>query len=86
MIMFKRIPTFYILLAALLITSAVPLGLMALNTLRATETEVEREQITQLVARVRRTLRPLTNNCEALRTRPSWRRPGRFLLLDPQPR
>ncbi len=49
--MFKRIPTFYILLAALLITSAIPLGLMVLNTLRTTETEVEREQIAQLVAR-----------------------------------
>jgi hypothetical protein len=49
--MLKRIPTFYILLAALLITSAIPLGLMALNTLRTTETEVEREQIAQLVAR-----------------------------------
>lgn len=49
--MLKRIPTFYILLAALLITSAIPLGLMALNTLRTTEIEVEREQIAQLVAR-----------------------------------
>jgi PAS domain S-box-containing protein len=49
--MFKRIPTFYILLAALLITSAVPLGLLALTTLRTTETEVESTQIAQLVAR-----------------------------------
>jgi GAF domain-containing protein len=49
--MFKKIPTFYILLAALLITSAVPLGLLAFNTLRTTETQVESEQITQLAAR-----------------------------------
>ena len=49
--MFKRIPTFYILLVALLVTSAIPLGLMAVNTLRTTETEVEREQIAQLAAR-----------------------------------
>ncbi len=49
--MLRRIPTFYILLAALLITSAIPLGLMALNTIQTTETEVEREQISQLVAR-----------------------------------
>src|SRR5512137_86602 len=49
--MFKRIPTFYILLVALLFTSAIPLGLMAVNTLRTTESEVERSQIDQLVAR-----------------------------------
>src|SRR5512139_2841370 len=50
--MLKRIPTFYILLAALLITSAVPLGVLAFTTLRTTETEVESEQIAQLVTRV----------------------------------
>jgi hypothetical protein len=49
--MLQRVRTFDILLAALLFTSAIPLGLMALNTLRATETEVEREQTAQLAAR-----------------------------------
>lgn len=83
--MFKRIPTFYILLAALLITSAVPLGLMALNALRATETEVEREQITQLVARtdahastIDEQLRSFENATQLAAEQ------ARFLLLDPQ--
>jgi hypothetical protein len=49
--MLKKIPTFWIILVALLITSAVPLALMALNAVRATETGVEREQLSQLVAR-----------------------------------
>ena len=83
--MFKRIPTFYILLAALLITSAVPLGLMALNALRATEIEVEREQIAQLVARadahastIDEQLRSFENATKLAADQ------ARFLLLNPQ--
>ena len=50
--MFKRISTFWILLVALLLTSAVTLGLMAFNAIRTTATGVEREQLVQLGARV----------------------------------
>ena len=83
--MFKRIPTFYILLAALLITSAVPLGLMALNTLRATETEVEREQIAQLVARVAAHASTINEQLRSFEnaTKLAADQSG-FLLLNPQ--
>ncbi len=50
--MFKRITTFWIILIALLLTSAVTLGLMAFNAIRTTATGVEREQLVQLKARV----------------------------------
>lgn len=50
--MLKRITTFWIILVALLLTSAVTLGLMAFNAIRTTATGVEREQLVQLRARV----------------------------------
>jgi hypothetical protein len=83
--MFKRIPTFYILLAALLITSAVPLGLLALNTLRATEAEVESEQITQLIARVEAHASTIDEKLLSFENATQLAADqARFLLQDPQ--
>lgn len=83
--MFKKIPTFYILLAALLITSAVPLGLLALNTLRTTETEVESEQITQLAARVEAHASTINEQLLSFENATKLAADqARFLLMDPQ--
>jgi GAF domain-containing protein len=49
--MLRRVSTFWILLAALLITSAVPLGLLAWNAIETTAAGVEREQLVQMQAR-----------------------------------
>ncbi|MEK7277741.1 MAG: cache domain-containing protein, partial [Chloroflexota bacterium] len=50
--MFRKLSIFWILLVAILITSGVPLGLLAYNAIRTTESGVEREQINQLGERV----------------------------------
>ena len=51
--MLKKISVFWLVLAALLITSVIPLGLMAWNAIRSTETEVERTQLDQLTRLVK---------------------------------
>lgn len=85
--MFKRIPTFYILLAALLITSAVPLGLLAFNTLRTTETEVESEQITQLAARAEAHASTIDEQLKSFANATKLAADqAHFLLMDPQAR
>lgn len=50
--MLKRISIFWIILIALLVTSALPLGIIALRSIESTKDEIEREQQEQLVARV----------------------------------
>jgi hypothetical protein len=50
--MLKKVSLFWILLIALLITSAVPLGVLAFRARGSTRSEIEREQKTQLIARV----------------------------------
>ena len=85
--MFKKIPTFSILLAALLITSAVPLGLLAFNTLRTTETEVESEQITQLAARAEAHASTIDEQLKSFANATKLAADqAHFLLLDPQAR
>ncbi len=50
--MFKRISIFWIVVVALLVTSAIPLGAMAVSAIQNTERGVEREQKNQLIERV----------------------------------
>jgi len=50
--MLKKVSIFWIIVFALLITSAVPLGIMAVQATQTTENGVEAEQRAQLVARV----------------------------------
>ena len=51
--MFKKVSIFWIIIIALLITSALPLGVMAVRAVQTTESGVESEQRNQLLARVR---------------------------------
>ncbi len=50
--MLRRISIFWIILAALLFTSAVPLGIIAFRSVQTTSSEVEKEQKQQLLNRV----------------------------------
>lgn len=50
--MLRRISIFWIILGALLFTSAVPLGVIAFRSIQTTSAEVEREQKQQLLNRV----------------------------------
>lgn len=50
--MLRRISIFWIIFVALLVTSAVPLGLVAFNAIRTTSAEVEDTQREQLLKRV----------------------------------
>lgn len=49
--MFRKLSIFWIVLLALVVTSALPLGVMAVSAIRTTEEGVEQEQILQLQAR-----------------------------------
>src|SRR5260221_2162823 len=49
--MTKRVPIFWIVMLALLITSGIPLGVLAYSAIRTSEVGVENEQKLQLVAR-----------------------------------
>ncbi|MCJ7432512.1 MAG: Cache 3/Cache 2 fusion domain-containing protein [Anaerolineales bacterium] len=49
--MLRKIPTFWLMVFGLMLTSAITLGLMAVNAIRTTGQTVEREQILQLRSR-----------------------------------
>ena len=49
--MLRKIPTFWLMLFGLMLTSAITLGLMAVNAMQTTEQTVESEQIAQMQAR-----------------------------------